>query len=126
MKPKKMRVSFELDMEVFAQMLVHGNTGVRFDMYGEQPKQPRVAKEDTKLLSPPKDRPVTARILILKALDAAENGLRPRELMEVCVAGGFAKATHSPQLINLLAGSLVKRANGVYTITAKGKAEING
>lgn len=38
---KKMRVSFDLDIEVFAQILAKANSGIKIDMFGDEARVPR-------------------------------------------------------------------------------------
>jgi hypothetical protein len=116
---KKLRISFDLDMELLAKILTHSNSGMKIDVFGDQPKPP-------KLLAPPREGNRTpARILILQHL-AKVDGCKPADLRDVCVAQGHAATTHSPQLHGLLATGHVKRKDGIYSLTAAGKALVNG
>ena len=58
---KKLRISFDLDMELLAKILTHTNTGMKIDVFGDQPKPP-------KLLAAPREGRTPARILILQHL----------------------------------------------------------
>jgi hypothetical protein len=115
---KRVHVGFDIDMDVFMKMLQHGNSNVRVEMYGDTPKATK--SQGPKLLPPP-DRPGAKKIIMDYAKLHKDMGFKPKELLPIVVAAGYAKNTHSPQLMWLMSrGFIRKDKEGTYYPTTKG------
>jgi hypothetical protein len=112
---KKINVTFELDMNTFVQMIALGNSGMRFDVYGDTPK---VKKEQKLLEGPPR---IGAKNILLACLSKnKDKSVSAKELSQACMEGGYAKNSASPQLHVLMKNGKVKKTKDGYQITAKG------
>lgn len=117
---KKIHVGFDIEMDVFMKMLQHGSSSVRVDFFGEQPKQPKQLKQqEPKLLEAPKR--VGSKSVVMNFAKQHQDGFRPKELVPLIEAAGYAANTHSPVLMWLMSRGYLKRdKHGVYFPTTKG------
>jgi hypothetical protein len=115
---KKIHVGFDIDADVFMKMLQHASSGMKIEVFGDTPK---LAKRDQpKLLAAPSERGGARKLMLAFLLAHKERGVKPTELREVCVAAGYAPATHSPILTALqIAGMIKKLKDGTYQATPK-------
>jgi hypothetical protein len=129
MSIKKIRVSFDLDMEIFMRMLAHGNDAVRFEVYGDQPKVPKVRKEaqavDGVKALPKPARAIDAppvRIVLFDYIKANKDGPIPVKAMCAYIEQhGYAATSVYHALSALMKAKYIKRVDaGVYQITEKG------
>jgi hypothetical protein len=132
---KKLRVSFDIDIPVFLQMVAAGNCAMKIDVFGDgthakPPKQPKhLNGHSPKLLEGPKRKSRNvggmsnySAILAVLAQNK-DRAVKVDELQQAVVAnGGQAKST-SPQIAKLRTDGLVKRTDGgAYQVTARGLA----
>lgn len=121
-------------------MVAAANSGMKIDVYGDEPKAPRQLKNGhaPKLLSAPSKRGgatargvdaggnrATAYDTILGFLVAnKDRGCKPVEIQPQLIAIGLSAKSVSPQLTKLRHDGFVKKnpADGLYHVTARGIA----
>jgi hypothetical protein len=119
MRIKKIHVGFDIDMEVFVQMLAHGNSGMKIDVFGaDPPKSKRQAKEEPALLEGPKM--TLKRTIAAFLLEHKDRAVSIGELKELSDKNGFSASSASPTMRAMIKMGVAKRVNeGLYQATAK-------
>jgi len=119
MRIKKIHVGFDIDMEVFVQMLARGNSGMKIDVFGtDPPKLKWQEKEEPALLEGPKMS--LRRTIAAFLLEHKERTVSMAELKAVSEKGGFSPSSASPTIQAMIKMGMAKRVNdGLYQATAK-------
>jgi hypothetical protein len=116
---KKMRVSFDLDIEVFAQILAKANSGIKIDMFGEEVRAPR-----EKMKALPKSDGASVRNHLLAVMKAEpEREYTTMELKGLVIANGASLGQNGIHgaVHDLFTHRMLKRTKpGVYKLTALG------
>lgn len=117
MPVKKLRVSFDIDMDVLVKALAIGHSDMNIQAYGTE--EPSVSHT----------QPVVAQItdrggmrnVILKAL-SGPGKLRLHELRVIIVAAGYSAKSLNGQIHLMQVDGYVRRAGyGTFAITKKGR-----
>ena len=125
MRIKKIHVGFDIDMEIFVQMLAHGNSGMKIDVFGADPPKPkRQVRGDTHprdipaLLEAPKMN--LRRTIAAFLLEHKERTVSMVELKAVSENSGFSPNSASPTIQAMIKMGMAKRvSDGAYQATAK-------
>lgn len=138
---KKISVTFDIPIAQFLGILAAGNSGMKIDVFGDEPKKRNghapllLEKPGVPKLGMPRmgrgrkddnGNPISARIILLRVLAASGEKTSTKVLTEALSQAGYASAnTASSQLWTLQRVGHVKRiGKGEYQITAKGKQEL--
>jgi hypothetical protein len=133
---KKLTVSFDLPVATFLSMLAAGNSGMKIDVFGDEPKTrkllnghaPRLA-HDPKLIEATPQRharrgrgiKTAYRAMFDLFAERPDYKFKPVELQPAVVAAGLSYKSVSPQLHRLRKHGNVKRhGDATYQITARG------
>jgi hypothetical protein len=128
---KKLRVSFDIDIPVFLQMVAAGNCAMKIDVFGDgaHAKPPKLLNGHApKLLEGPKtrrsrgDRPSNYAVLLALLAQHKDRAVKVDVLKQAVVDNGGAPNSSSPQLAKLRADGFVKKTVDGYQITPRGLA----
>jgi hypothetical protein len=117
---KKLRVSFDLDVELFAKILAHGNNGMHIDVLGDATEAPRVTHTAASRRG---EHPAKKQMAVLEAL---KNGQQELSVMKAKVKEeGFSPDVNS-LVSKMLEDKLIKRVGyALYTLTEKGRSYVD-
>jgi hypothetical protein len=132
---KKLTVSFDLPVATFLSMLAAGNSGMKIDVFGDEPKTrkllnghaPRLAR-DPKLIEAPRGKKMRGTKTAYRAMldlfaSQPDTRFRPVQLQPAVVEVGLSYKSVSPQLHLLRKHGNVKRhTDGGYQVTPRGVA----
>lgn len=116
---KKMRVSFDLDMEVFAQILAKANSGMKIDIFGDETQVP---KEKMKAL-PKLDGASVRNHLLAVMIANPDREYTTKELKGLVIANGASLGQNGIHgaVHDLFTHRMIKRTKpGRYKLTTKG------
>jgi hypothetical protein len=120
MRIKKIHVGFDIDMEVFLQMVAHGNSGMKIEVFGAEPPKPKrqVVQEKPALLEGPK--PTLGEVVSKFMLEHKDRAIGIKELQELSTKHGFSPTSAQPTMQALRKKGLVKRVSpGLFQVTDK-------
>lgn len=116
---KKLKVSFDIDAEMFAKMLAHGHSAMNIEVYGnaveDSDKELRVSHTEPKLIT---DRG-GLKETILAFLSSGSKHLS--EMRVIIVRAGYSASSLNSAIDLLQSSGLIRRVyQGTYAITKKG------
>ncbi len=115
MPVKKLRISFDIDMEVLVKALALGHSNMDIQAFGTEERvthtEPVVAQITNR---------GGMRSLLLEALTSGKKQLH--ELRVVIVTAGYSAKSLNGQIHDMQADGFIRRAGyGIFAITAKGR-----
>jgi hypothetical protein len=123
---RKLRVSFDVDVEVFAQLLAHGNSGMNIEVFGTDGAVPAPSVKrvnHTRAIEAHKDHPAKKQMIILEELAKGRRTLM--QIKEVIAKSDFSPDISSCMAL-MLSRKLIKRTSyATYAIGTKGAEYVN-
>lgn len=112
---KKLKVSFDLDMELFAKILAAGHTNMDIQAFGTDPTAEPAPAQITY-------RGGSRRAVLLALKDKP---LSRTEMKDVIAANGYSRKSLDALIYTMRVAGLVRKVGeGTYAITKKGLAHV--
>jgi hypothetical protein len=115
---KKIRVSFEVDLEVFAKLLAVGHQKINVEMLGSEEAKASEAPRVTHTR-----HGASRAMVVLEALAEGKKSLT--ELKDIAHKAGFMGDLGSCLYGLIATGSIRRVKHATYAITKKGEAHVN-
>jgi hypothetical protein len=115
---RKLKISFEIDVETLAKVLAYGNSGMNIEVLGTDDKASSVPR-----VSHTGRHPAAKQMLLLEHL--VNGDLRLKELQDICAKKGFSRGIGSCMDAMLKARTIKRVAPATYSITEKGRGYVN-
>jgi hypothetical protein len=125
---RKLRVSFDIDVETFAKVLALGNSGMNIEVYGTGDASASPSRVNHTVavarVGHRKEHPAKKQMVILEAL-AKKEAMHLNEISVLCKKAGFAASINSCMNTMLNAGTVTRVGPGLYAATDRGVSYVN-